>query len=107
MRRPTAWTALAVGCALALVVIALSGSPRVARVGVSGTRNVSAETVMAAAGLVGRPAFTTSTADARAAVLALAAVREARVRILLPDRAQIEIVERDPVARWVAGDVTW
>lgn len=92
---------------MALLVIALSGAPRVAHVGVTGTRHLSIGPVIAATGLVGRPAFTTSTADARTAVLALPAVRDARVRIVLPDSAQVEVVERDAIGRWVVGGVEW
>jgi cell division septal protein FtsQ len=88
-------------------VIALSGSPRVAHVAVTGTRHLSTNAVVAATGLLGRPAFTTSTADARTAVLSLPAVRDARVRIVLPDGAQVDVVERDAIGRWVVGGVEW
>jgi cell division septal protein FtsQ len=96
-----------VGCALALLGIALSGTPRVASVSVSGTRHLSPEAVAAVTGLVGRPAFTTSTADARTAVLKLPAVRDAQVRITLPDAARVEVVEREAIGRWVVGPVEW
>ena len=88
-------------------MIALSGSPRVGHVAVTGTRHLSANAVIAATGLLGRPAFTTSTADARTALLSLPAVRDARVRIVLPDSAQVDLVERDAVGRWVVGGVEW
>jgi len=107
IRRPTGWTALAVACALGVLAMALSGTPRVATVSVGATRHVSAAAVIAATGLVGRPVFTTSAADARAAVLRLAAVRDAQVRIALPDAAQVDVVERDAVGRWVTGGPEW
>lgn len=88
-------------------MIALSGSPRVAHVVVTGARHLSTGAVIAAAGLVGRPAFTASTADARSAVLSLPAVRDAQVRIVLPDSAQVDVVERDAIGRWVVGGVEW
>jgi hypothetical protein len=107
IRRPTAWTALAVGCALALLVVALSGTPRIAVVAVAGTRHLTVAAVTAATGLVGRPVFATSTLDARAALLKLPAVRDARVRISLPDTAQVDVVERDAIGRWVIGAIEW
>ena len=105
--RPTAWAALAVGCALALLVLGLSGAPRIASVAVTGTRHVSRDAVAAAAGHIGRRAFTTSTADARTAVLTLPAVRDALVRIMLPDRASVDVVEREAIGRWVVGGAQW
>jgi cell division septal protein FtsQ len=107
IRRPSGWTALAVACALGVLAIALSGTPRIASVAVGPTRHLPAAAVIAATGLVGRPVFTASAADARAALLRLAAVRDAQVRIGLPDAARVDLVERDAVARWVAGGVEW
>jgi cell division septal protein FtsQ len=107
IRRPTIWTALAVGCAIALAVVALSGTPRIASVAVAGTRHLTVGAVTAATGLVGRPVFSTSTTEARAALLKLPAVRDARVRIALPDAAQVEVVERDAIGRWVIGAAEW
>jgi len=106
-RRPSGWTALATGCAIALVIVALSGSPKVAAVSVTGTRNLTAAAVISATGLVGRPVFSTSGTDARAAVLALPAVRDAQVRLSLPDIAQVDVVERVAIGRWVTGSVEW
>jgi len=107
IRRPTGWTALASGCAIGLLVIGLSGSPRITTVIVSGTRHLTAAAVTAATGLVGRPAFGASTADVRAALLRLPAVRDGRVRISLPDAAQVELVEREAVGRWVIAGAEW
>ena len=101
------WTALAAGCVLALAVVALSGSPRIVAVEVTGTRQVSRDAVAGAVGLVGRPAFTASTADARDALLRLPAVRDARVALALPGIAHVAIVERDAIGRWVAGGTEW
>jgi cell division septal protein FtsQ len=98
---------LAVACALGLVLIALSGAPRIAKVSVGQTRHVTAAAVVAATGLVGRPVFSTSATDARAALLSLPAVRDAQVRIGLPDTAQVDLIERDAVGRWVSGGVEW
>ena len=88
-------------------MVALSGTPRIATVEVSGAHQVSRDAIAAAAGLVGRPAFTASTADARAAVLRLPAVRDARVALALPSTAHLEVVERDAIGRWVVGGTEW
>ena len=88
-------------------MVALSGTPHIAAVGVTGARHLTVAAVTVAAGLVGRPVFTVSTSDARAALLALPAVRDARVRISLPDTAHIDIAERDAVGRWVIGPAEW
>lgn len=54
------------------------------------------------------PSFLASAADARAQLRTLAAVRDARVEILLPSTARITLVERQAVGRWVASDnVEW
>jgi cell division septal protein FtsQ len=79
----------------------------VASVAVSGTRHLTADAVVATTGLRDRPVFTTSAGDARAALLRLPAVRDAQVRLSLPDRAQIDVVEREAVGRWVIGSVEW
>jgi cell division septal protein FtsQ len=89
------------------VVIALAGAPRIASVTVAGIHHLTPAAVVGATGLVGRPAFTASTADARTALLALPAVRDARVRVTLPDAAQVDVVERDAIGRWVTGTVEW
>lgn len=74
---------------------------------VSGARHLAPNAVVAASGLVGRPVFATSTTAARAGLLALPAVRDARVRIALPDSAEILLSERDAIGRWIAGGVEW
>ena len=107
IRRPNGWTALAVACALGVLVIALSATPRIASVSVGPTKHLSAAAVIAATGLVGRPVFTTSAAGARAGLLRLAAVRDAQVRLELPDAARVDLVERDAVGRWVIGALEW
>ena len=73
----------------------------------SGTRHLTAGRAVAATGLVGRPVFTTSTTDARLALLALPAVRDAEVRISLPDAALVRIVEREAIGRWIVSGTEW
>jgi len=74
---------------------------------VTGTRHVTPAAIVAATGLVGRPVFSTSAADARAAVLRLPAIRDAQVRLSLPDAAQVDVIERVAIGRWVTGQVEW
>ena len=107
IRRPTAWTALATGCAVALLVLALAATPRVASVSVTGAHHLSADAVKVATGLVGRPVFTTGTTEARAALLELPAVRDARVQISLPDAAHVDVVEREAIGRWTIAGADW
>ncbi len=73
-----------------------------------GARHVSRDAARAQSGLDGVPTFLASGADARAQLRTLAAVRDARVEILLPGTARITFVERQAVGRWVASDnVEW
>ena len=88
-------------------MLALSGGPRIAHVTVTGARHLTAAAVTTATGLVGRPVFATSAGDARVVLRALPAVRDARVQVLLPDTALVDLVERDAIGRWVTGSVEW
>lgn len=81
--------------------------PRIASLSVTGARHLSPTAVSRAAALVGRPVFSASAADARAALLRLPAVRDAQVRLSLPDVAAVQLTERDAVARWITGGVEW
>ncbi len=74
---------------------------------VHGARHLTPAVVVASAGLVGQSVFAASASQARAALLRLPAVREARVRITLPDTAEVDIAERDAIARWVIGPAEW
>jgi cell division septal protein FtsQ len=89
------------------VVVALTGSPRITAIHVGATRHVTADAVIAASGLVGRPVFSASTTDAREALLRLPAVRDAHVRIALPGAAAVDVTEREAAARWAAGGIDW
>ncbi|MDQ6859439.1 MAG: FtsQ-type POTRA domain-containing protein [Chloroflexota bacterium] len=74
---------------------------------VTGIRHLTPAAVVGASGLIGRPAFTANTGDARAALLTLPAVRDARVRVVLADVAQVDVVEREAIGRWVSGGLEW
>ena len=73
----------------------------------NGAHHLTRDQVAASAGLIARPVFSASAADVRAALLRLPPVRDARVRITLPDMAQIDIAEREALGRWVVGTVEW
>ncbi len=93
---------------MGLGLLAFSDAPKVAAVSVSGARHVGADAARAASGLVGAPLFRASAAQARATLLRLPAVRDARVDVALPaGDARIALVEREAVGRWVVGGVEW
>ena len=98
---------MAAACAIALLVIGVAGAPKITALAVHGARHLAPAQVVAAAGLVGRPVFGASAADARTALLRLPAVRDARVRVTLPGAAEVDLVERDAVARWVVASAEW
>jgi cell division septal protein FtsQ len=75
---------------------------------VVGAKHVSTDAARTESGLDGVPTFLASAADARAQLRTLAAVRDARVEVLLPSTARITLVERQAVGRWIASDnVEW
>jgi cell division septal protein FtsQ len=91
-----------------VLVIALADVARVEEVVVVGAKHVSRDAARTQSGLDGVPTFLASAADARAQLRTLAAVRDARVELLLPSTARITLVERQAVGRWVASDnVEW
>ena len=91
-----------------MLVVALADVARVEDVVVVGARHVSRDAARTQSGLDGVPSFLASAADARAQLRTLAAVRDARVEILLPSSARITLLERQAVGRWVASDgVEW
>lgn len=73
----------------------------------SGTHHVTVDAVTTASALAGAPTFLASAARARDRLARLAAVRDARVEIALPDRATITVVERVAIGRWVAAGLEW
>jgi cell division septal protein FtsQ len=89
-------------------VVALADVARVEDVVVVGGRHVSRDAARSQSGLDGVPTFRASAADARAQLRTLAAVRDAKVEILLPSTVRITLVERQAVGRWLASDnVEW
>ena len=91
-------------CSAALLVVALANIARVEDVVVVGAKHVSRDAARSQSGLDGVPTFLASAADARAQLRTLAAVRDAKVEVLLPGAARITLFERQAVGRWVASD---
>jgi cell division septal protein FtsQ len=99
---------MAIICAAGLLVVALANVAQVEDVVVVGAKHVSRDAARSQSGLDGVPTFLASAADARAQLRTLAAVRDARVEILLPSTARVTLVERQAIGRWVASDsVEW
>ncbi|HUG55652.1 MAG TPA: FtsQ-type POTRA domain-containing protein [Candidatus Limnocylindrales bacterium] len=90
-----------------LLVLAAFPLYPIGTVEVAGARHVARERAGERAALRGRPAFWADSARARAGLLELPAVRDARVELALPDRARIVLVEREAVVRWVVGNLEW
>ena len=91
-----------------LAYLGWSDPTPVGAVEVSGARHVAPARAAAATALQGAPLFRASTAEARAALLRLPAVRDARVEILLPGAtAHVALAEREAAGRWVVGGVEW
>ena len=86
----------------AAAIVAASNGPfwRIQDVAIQGAHHVAVDAVVNASGLLGAQSFTASAARARARLIQLPAVRDARVEIRVPDRAQILLSERAAVARW-------
>ena len=99
--------AIALLCAAGVAIVALSSSPQIAAVDVGSTRHLTAAQVIAGSGLLGRPLFQASASDARAALLRLPAVRDARVELSLPATARVTVAEREAAGRWVVGATEW
>ena len=95
---------LAAACAFGLAWAALSDGQRITHVSVAGARHVAVAAAVEASRVEGAPVFWASGAEARDGLRGLAAVRDARVEIILPDTARITLVERVAVGRWVAAD---
>jgi hypothetical protein len=75
---------------------------------VIGARHVGRPRALATADLGGRPLWHTSAVEARAALLGLKAVRDARVEVRFPEaRALVTLSEREAAGRWIVGALEW
>lgn len=93
----------AAACAAAIVAAAIGPFWRIRDVSIEGTRHVTVDAVVAATELVGAQTFTASAARARARLLELPAVRDARVEIRIPGQARVILSERVAILRWVSS----
>jgi hypothetical protein len=93
----------AVMCAAAIVAASIGPFWRIREVAIEGARQVPVDAVVTASQLVEAQSFTASAARARARLLNLPAVRDARVEIRIPDRARVILSERVAIARWISG----
>jgi len=100
-------TLVAAVCVAVLLGCASGPFFAVTRLSVSGTHHATVDAVVAATALSGERTFLASAARARDRLLRLPAVRDARVAITLPDRAEIQVIERVAIGRWVAGGLEW
>jgi POTRA domain, FtsQ-type len=89
----------------ALGIVAAASAPlSIRRIEVEGARHTTAADAVAASHVLGLSPFRASgTAVQAGLVAALPAVRDAKVELVLPDRAVIRLAERDAVGRWIAG----
>ncbi len=94
-------------CAAGVVALALAAVQPIAAVEVTGGRHVTAAQAIASSGLSGRPIFQASSVEARAALLRIAAVRDARVELVLPAAAKVTLLEREAAGRWDVGATEW
>jgi cell division protein FtsQ len=94
-------------CGAALIGSAVGPFWRIRDVEVAGTHHVRVDSAVSAAALVNAGTFTASATAARARLLELPAVRDARVEIRIPAQARIVLTERVAIGRWSAGGVEW
>ena len=90
-------------CAAAIVAASIGPFWRIRDVAIEGAHHVAIDSVVATSGLLGAQSFTASAARARARLIQLPAVRDARVEIRIPDRVQVVLNERVAIARWVTA----
>ncbi len=102
--RGKSWIGSLLLLALALFFLAqFLGDARfhVAQVTVEGTNLVTPEEVMGYADILGQPIFLLNTRQAEARILEeLGCLGRARVRTRLPDRVQIQVVEKEALLLW-------
>ena len=93
----------AVMCAAAIVAASIGPFWRIREVAIEGARQVPVDAVVSASELVEAQSFTASAARARARLVKLPAVRDARVEIRIPGSARVILTERVAIARWMSG----
>lgn len=90
-----------------LAYLLTDGHFNVHEVTVEGAGALKADEVVMASGLLGRPIWFASAADAEARLRENAYVESAQVSLVLPNRALVQVVERRPEVRWQAGNIQY
>ena len=94
-------------CSSLLYHVATSDEFRVVTVRVSGNQLLTASELEAAAAVSGANIFWVRQEEVRRRLQTLPAVQSARVAAFLPNRVEMRIGERPPVAVWLAGGTPW
>jgi cell division septal protein FtsQ len=87
--------------------VAASDDFRIGRVVVVGSQLVPSAEIEHTAAVAGLNIFWVREEEVGHRLLAIAAVQSARVRTVLPDRLEVRIVERAPVAVWQNGGMSY
>lgn len=77
---------------------------RVQGADMEGYRLLSPEAIYQVAGVHGESVFYVNTRQVEERLKQIPLVRRARVSVRLPNRVQVQVTEREPVATWVSGD---
>ena len=94
-------------CAAGIATLVFVDVEPIPSVEVAGARHVTADAARQLTGLAGIPLFRASATEARTALLATAAIRDARVDLGLPTSARITLTEREAGGRWIVGPLEW
>jgi cell division protein FtsQ len=87
--------------------VAASDGFRIERVVVTGSQLVPPEEIERAAAVTGLSIFWVREEEVGHRLQAIAAVQSARARTVLPDRLEVRVVERAPVAVWQNGGMSY
>ena len=87
--------------------VATSDEFRITAVRVSGNQLLAASELEAAAAVSGANIFWVREEEVRRRLQTLPAVQSARVTAFLPNRLEIRVGERSPVAVWLAAGIPW
>lgn len=100
-------SAVAIVCAVGLLLVAFGELAPIRGVEVVAARHLRTDVVVEQSGLRGVPVFLASALEARRALLQLPAVKDARVELAVPEAARVTLVEREAAGRWIVGTLEW
>jgi cell division protein FtsQ len=95
---------LSVGLAVILFAFALSDDFRVESVIIRGNSIAYADSIVEQSEAIGQQVFQLNTNEIAERVASHPVVESAQVRVALPDRVVVDLVERDPAIVWQTGD---